>query len=106
MYFKDNTKWWDGYDPLQHVIVVWDEYAPYGEATSWSDFKRYVNWPPLMLPYKGGFLPRMFRVIVFCRNSRYGFYDRELDDPVERAVWDNRVNSIWYFEKEQITRVK
>nr|WDW25916.1 MAG: replication-associated protein [Canine stool-associated circular virus] len=50
VYWKDNGKWWDGYQ--DHITVICDDFS--GRSMAYSDFKRWFDRYPCRVEFKGG----------------------------------------------------
>jgi len=73
-YWKDNTKWWDGYHG-QHT-VIWDEF--YGSSCSFIFLLRLLDRYPLSTETKGGVLQFSSHRIIFTSNQLpEDWYDSE-----------------------------
>lgn len=90
-YFKNNTKWWDGYD--NHEYVIWDEFNP--RATTLTEFKQITDsWHPCRVETKGGTVGLMFHTIIFTSNHDpaewFTFYNEYDKGAFYRRVKDIR----------------
>lgn len=62
VYWKNDTKWWDGYE--QQTLIVWDEFrgCPPGF------FLSFLNYVPLQVETKGGSIHLNSPIVVFTTN--------------------------------------
>jgi hypothetical protein len=65
-YWKDSTKWWDGFD--SHETVIWDEF--YGHSCPFSTLLRLTDRYPMQVEIKGGYVQFNARRIVFTSNQK------------------------------------
>lgn len=64
-YVKDSTKWWDGYDGQENVII--EEF--YYEDVSAALFLRWLDKWPLQGQFKGGYVPCTYNTVVITTNQ-------------------------------------
>lgn len=102
IYWHPGGRWYDGYDPHVHKIVVFDEFDPL--TMTWAQFKQIINWTPLRVERKGGVIEFCSPYVVFTLNSIFGLYATERSMPEEESVWNNRVSGVWRFEQSTVTR--
>jgi len=68
IYSKNPTnKWWDGYDPLKHKLVLIDDYRDNKEF-SYSDLLRVLDIYPLNVEVKGATIPLLADQIYVTSN--------------------------------------
>jgi len=84
IYTKLHNKWWDGFRPERHEVVVWNDYSVY--TPQWAtDLKIYAQEDEFPAEYKGGVLnirPRMFIV-----TSQYRICDIWKDQETRDALY-------------------
>lgn len=61
---QDKTVWWDGYTGQQTVVI--DEFAGW---ISPQAFSRIIDWSPLTLPKKGGFVNFVAKQVIVTSNQ-------------------------------------
>lgn len=66
LYWKPNNKWWDGYSPSSHKIVVLDDF--YGWLP-WKWLLATLDRYPLQVENKGGSLPFLAQRILITSNT-------------------------------------
>lgn len=65
IYFKsDNTKWWNGYDPLQHSTVVWNDFR-FTSDIPFAFLLQLLDADPIKVQTKGGYVEFRARRIIF-----------------------------------------
>lgn len=94
-YFKDNSKWWDGYDG--HETVIWDEFngsVPYNELLRITD--RY----PYQAQTKGGYVSFLARRIIFTSNTEpEEWYPNVSEKPELWGAFERRITNHVKFRK-------
>lgn len=60
----NNGKWWDGYEGQE--TVIFDDFK--GSAMSLHDFQRVIDWYPLRMEVKGGYVNVQAKRYVFTAN--------------------------------------
>lgn len=61
VYYKNNTKWWDGY--TGQTVVVWDEFDP--SVTSRKTLLGLLDHAPRLIEPKGGMINMCAKYIIF-----------------------------------------
>lgn len=100
VYVKDNNnKWWDGYDPLAHEVVLIDDYRdnkelPYQKLLNLCDIY------PMSVEYKGGTIPFLAEQIVITSNFAPWemWRDKESEDQSVKTPLMRRL-TVKHFEK-------
>jgi len=64
-YWKDNTKWWDGYTGQE--VVIWDEF--YGHSCAFTYLLRLVDSKPMQVEVKNGYIQFTSKIICFTSNE-------------------------------------
>lgn len=86
---SSSCKWFDGYDPYQHSVVLFDDYTG---AMTWSELMNITDRYPYQVEYKGGSLPFLAKVIVFTTNvPPEAWYTQKSMDPIIWNAWKRRV---------------
>ncbi len=89
-YWKDSSKWWDGYTG-QSVVILDDFYGDRSEI-SYDEVLRLINPTPLRVQVKGGYAQFQASLVVFTSNEhprqwyplqQYGTLKRRLDCVIE-----------------------
>jgi len=89
-YWKDGTKWWDGYKGQE--TIIWDEF--YGHCCKFSDLLRILDRYPMQVENKGGYFKFTAKTIVFTSNQEpEHWYNAErthqvawADNPLNRRI--------------------
>jgi len=84
-YWKDNTKWWDGYEGQE--TVIWDEFDPIDR----NMLLRLADHTPFRVEYKGGSVNFNSKRLVLISNDdiREYYNDPALNRRIssERVLW-------------------
>lgn len=98
---SSGTAWFNGYDPRQHKVVVFNEF--HGSKCSLSELLQWLDNTPLMVNTKGGLVQFSPDLIIFTSNLNprewYGWDDPEkkLAHPFEAL--ERRLTHIWEYRK-------
>lgn len=81
-YWKDQSKWWDGY--YDHDVVIWDEF--YAHCCSYSSLLRLLDSTPYRVEVKGATRPFVAKTIIFTSNQ---FPDKWYnEEKTHQMVWE------------------
>ena len=71
LYIKGLDKWWDGYNPNEHQVVLIDDFDPNVDAVIKGYIKRWGDHGPLNEDIKGGKIQFNCSDFVLCVTSNY-----------------------------------
>jgi len=97
---SSGTTWFDGYDPMQHDVVIFNEMS--GSKLQLSVLLEMCDDTPMHMQVKGSFVPFRPKAIVFTSNTPprewYGFDDptKKLNHPY--AALERRLNFVWRYK--------
>lgn len=98
---SSGSAWFNGYDPRQHRIVVFNEF--HGSKCSLTELLQWLDNTPLMVNTKGGLVQFAPELLIFTSNlpprEWYGFDDAEkkLAHPYEAL--ERRLTHVWEYKK-------
>jgi len=102
---SSGSAWFNGYDPRQHRIVVFNEF--HGSKCSLTELLQWLDNTPLQVNTKGGLVEFTPELVIFTSNlpprEWYGFDDPEkkLAHPYEAL--DRRLTHVWEYRKKAPT---
>jgi len=94
VYWKDNSKWWDGYQGEE--TVIWDDFD--GDSFPFRDLLRVTDRYPVRGQVKGSYAELTFSAIIFTadRHPRYWYDIGEM----EYRQLERRINYVVEFKME------
>lgn len=92
-YWKDNTKWWPGYNGQK--AVIWDEFA--GWSCMPSDFNKIFDKYPHQVEVKGGTVPLEATEFVVISNFPPGTWWDNAKVPIKIETITRRIHRFFAF---------
>lgn len=97
---SSGTTWFDGYDPIKHDVVIFNEMC--GSKVQLSQLLEMCDDTSMHMSQKGSYVPFMPKIIVFTANqppkSWYGFDDptKKLNHPY--SALERRLDFVWRYK--------
>ena len=87
--------WWDGYDPLIHKTIIFDEFTGWIPFTL---FKLLCDDSAYQVPVKGSFLHFRPEKIIFTSNRHPLTWYRNITD-LDKKAFERRIDKVIYFDQ-------
>lgn len=94
-YWKNNTKWWDGYNGEN--TVIWDEFG--GWSCAPCDYNKIFDRYPLWIENKGGFIPLRANKFIIISNFTPGTWWSTEKTTVNLDAVKRRIHSVYWFKQ-------
>lgn len=82
----NGTLWLDGYDPIQHKVVLFDDFNP--DTVSYTYLLKLLDRYPVQVQVKGGFIPFIPEYIYITSNHDIEYWYRNTK-ALKRRIYHN-----------------